>query len=69
MSQSKYPPGWDERRVQRVLDHYESQTELEAVAEDEAAVGVSSSAIMEIPTDLIPVVRELLAKHAASQGQ
>ena len=33
MSQSHYPPGWDERRVQRVLDHYESQTESEAVAE------------------------------------
>ena len=69
MSQSHYPPGWDERRVQTVLDHYETQTELEAVAEDEAAVGVSSSAIMEIPTDLIPVVRELLAKYAASQGR
>lgn len=69
MNESNFPPGWDERRVQRVLDHYESQTELEAVAADEAAVGVSSSAIMEIPTDLIPVVRELLAKHAASQGR
>ena len=34
---SKFPKGWDEDRVNRVLDHYENQTEDEAVAEDEAA--------------------------------
>jgi hypothetical protein len=37
MNELKYPPGWDEDRVPRVLKHYEEQTELEAVAEDEAA--------------------------------
>jgi hypothetical protein len=36
----KFPPGWDEERVQRVLKHYESQSEAEAVAEDEAALEV-----------------------------
>ncbi|MGB9442697.1 MAG: hypothetical protein WCB15_32470 [Desulfobacterales bacterium] len=35
--QSRFPKGWDEDRVNRVLDHYENQTEDEAVAEDEAA--------------------------------
>ena len=35
--QSRFPKGWDEDRVKRVLDHYEYQTEDEAVAEDEAA--------------------------------
>jgi hypothetical protein len=35
--QNKFPPGWDEARVHRVLAHYEQQTEAEAVAEDEAA--------------------------------
>jgi hypothetical protein len=37
MKQSKFPPGWDEERVRRVLAHYEEQTEEEAVAEDEVA--------------------------------
>ncbi len=37
MKQSRFPRGWDEDRVKRVLDHYENQTEAEAVAEDEAA--------------------------------
>ena len=37
MKKSKFPPGWDKKRVERVLAHYEYQAEEEAVAEDEAA--------------------------------
>jgi hypothetical protein len=37
MKQSKFPKGWDEEKVHRVLRHYEKQTEEEALAEDEAA--------------------------------
>jgi hypothetical protein len=36
--QSKFSPDWDEKRVRRVLDHYERQSEDEAVAEDEATL-------------------------------
>ena len=36
MKQNEFPPGWDEKRVQRVIDYYENQVEDEAVAEDEA---------------------------------
>ncbi len=35
--QSQFPPGWDEARVRRVLEHYEAQSDEEAVAEDEAS--------------------------------
>ncbi len=66
MSQGKYPPGWDAERVARVLAHYESQTEEEAVAEDEAALEVADQTVMEIPTELVPKVRELLAKHRSA---
>lgn len=65
MKQSRFPQGWDEDRVKRVLQHYESQTEEEAVAEDEAAYENRSQTLMEIPTDLVPAVRELLAKREA----
>ena len=34
---NEFPPGWDEERVQRLIQYYESQTEDEAIAEDEAA--------------------------------
>ena len=37
MKQPNFPQGWDEERVRRVLEHYEQQSEEEAVAEDEAA--------------------------------
>ena len=69
MRQSKFPKGWDEDRVRRVLAHYESQPEEEAIAEDEAAWEDSSETFMEIPNDLIPAVRELLAKRAVNTAR
>lgn len=60
--QSKFPTGWDEKRVKRVLEHYETQSEDEAVAEDEAAYEDTNQTFMEIPNELVPVVRELIAK-------
>ena len=63
MKQNKFPPGWDDKRVQRVLEHYETQSEEESLAEDEAAYEDSSQTFMEIPNELVPKVRELLAKR------
>ena len=60
--QSKFPTGWDEKRVKRVLEHYETQSEDEAVAEDEAAYEDTNQTFMEIPNELVPVVREFIAK-------
>jgi hypothetical protein len=66
MTKSQFPPGWDHARVKRVLEHYEHQTEEEAVAEDEAAFEAPGQTVMEIPTVLVPAVRELIAKHEAA---
>jgi hypothetical protein len=63
MKQTKYPAGWDEERVKRVLEHYEQQSDEEAVAEDEAAFESTTHTAMEVPVDLVPAVRELLAKR------
>jgi hypothetical protein len=65
MRENRFPPGWDEERVRRVLAHYEEQTEAEAVAEDEAAFEDPSQTMMEVPTALVPAIRELIAKHQA----
>ena len=65
MSQTRFPPGWDEERVRRVLAHYEEQSEDEAVAEDEAAFEEPNQTVMEVPTVLVPAIRELIAKHMA----
>ena len=65
MKQSRFPKGWDEERVKRVLDHYEKQNEDEAVAEDEAAWEDASQTFVEVPNELVPAVRELLANKVA----
>ena len=62
MSNNNLPDGWDENKLRRVLAHYDSQTEDEAVAEDEAGVE-SSETVMNVPHDLVSKVRELIAKH------
>ena len=65
MRHSKFPPGWDEERVRRLLEHYESESDEEALAEDEAAFESTAHTIMEVPVDIVPAVRELIAKRRA----
>ena len=62
MSQNKFPDGWDEDRVQRVLAHYGEQSEEEALAEDEAGIEASET-VMNVPRDLVPKVREPIAEY------
>jgi hypothetical protein len=57
MSQNRFPPGWDEARVRRLIDRYESQTEDEATLEDR------SQTLIEVPNELVPAVRAMIAKH------
>lgn len=59
----RFPPGWDEERVQKVLAHHEAQSEAEAVAEDEAAFEKPGQTLRGVPNELVPAVRELIAKH------
>jgi hypothetical protein len=35
-TQNKFPLGWDEKRVRQTIEHYDRQSEDEAVAKDEA---------------------------------
>ena len=65
MSSSRYPQGWDQGRVKRLLEHYDSQSDDEAVAEDEASWESTTSTTMEVPVELVPTVRELIAKRRA----
>lgn len=64
-NKNNFPPGWDEERVQSVLSHYEQQTEDEAIAEDEAALDLQGQTYISVPGELLPQIRELLAKHSA----
>jgi len=66
MSKSKLPKNWDEPRVRKALEHYEGQSDEEATTEDEAAYNATTSTSMDVPVDLVPTVRELIAKRKAS---
>ena len=66
MRKPRFPEGWDEGRVAELIAHYEGQSEEEAVAEDEAAMSDSRRTLMEIPTDLVPAVRDLIANRSGA---
>ena len=60
MTAKQYPRGWNEARIRRVLDYYDSQSDEEAAAEIAAAL---ESTTMEVPVALVPTVRQLIAKR------
>ncbi|HMD96870.1 MAG TPA: hypothetical protein VKM93_06000 [Terriglobia bacterium] len=60
MKRNRFPAGWNEARVQRVLEHYEGQTEDEAVAEDEAAFQLRGQTVMVVPKRLVPQITRLI---------
>ena len=59
---NRYPVGWDEARVRNVLQHYEGQTDEEAVAEDEAAFRARGQTIMVVPKRLVPAIVRLITR-------
>ena len=65
MKNNRFPPGWSEARVKRVLAHYETQSEDNAVAEDEKAFKGETRTVIEVPIELMPVIREIIAQYEA----
>lgn len=63
MRQQRYPTGWDEERVRKLLLHYESQTEDEAVAEDEAAFRRRGQTVMVVPTQLVSTITKMIERE------
>lgn len=54
-------PGWDDERVQRLIQQYDAQTDEEDLAEDEAAFADPSLTVTTIPIGLVPAVGARLA--------
>jgi len=69
MKKNKFPRGWDEARVRRVLNRYEGQSEKEAVAEDEAAFRAPRQTVMIVPTDAVPAIRGMLARRRVRRSR
>jgi len=65
MKKQKFPPGWDEDRVKKLIDCYEQMNENEMIAEDEAAQELNEQTVMIVPTELVPEVRDLIVRKSA----
>lgn len=63
---SKFPKGWDEKKVRTVPAHYEKQTEEEAAAEDEIAFKNRTETAMEAP-DIPELFLRLQSQAKAKQ--
>jgi hypothetical protein len=60
---NKFPAGWNQERVKAVLQHYEDQSEEEAVAEDEAAFRARGQTVMVVPQRLVPEITRLITRE------
>ena len=67
MKRTRFPSGWNEARVRRVLEHYERQTEDEAVAEDEASFRSRGQTVMVVPKGLVPAITRLIEGRGPSR--
>lgn len=64
MSDQKYPAGWDEERVQRLLAELDARTDEEWIVADEAAaVDGADQAVITVPASLLPEIRRLIASN------
>ena len=66
MRKNKYPRGWSEARIRKVIEYYDSQTEDEEAAEIESALATTT---MEVPRALVPVVRDLIATRKSTRAR
>jgi len=65
MAENSFPEGWNEERVRKVVEYYENQTEDEELAELEAAWERTDAAMVQVPQELVPAVRALIAHYEA----
>jgi hypothetical protein len=61
---NRYPKGWNRRKVEALIEHYDQQSDADAIAEAEAAYRKRTAAIIEVPLKLLPAVRKLIARRA-----
>lgn len=61
---NRYPKGLNRKKVQALVNHYENQTDEEAIVEDEAAYNNPAFTMMQVPKALVPQVQRLISRRA-----
>ena len=64
-NQQRFPKGWDEQRVKRLLAELDARTDEEWIAADEASAAgnAGDQTVITVPATLLPEIRRLLASH------
>jgi len=68
MKRTRFPAGWNEARVRRVLEHCEGQTEDEAIVADEAAFQSPGQTVMAVPVRLVPEITRLIERRRPARA-
>ncbi len=63
MVKHKLPAGWDAEKVKALAEYYDNQSDDEAIAEAEAALEAEGQTLVMVPTELMPTISKLIAKH------
>jgi hypothetical protein len=65
---NKYPKGWNRKRVDAVIAHYDAQTEQESIAEADAAFENSRMTLVRVPNELVDQVKEFIDRRRRKLG-
>lgn len=63
MKKQKLPRGWTHKKIRELIDYYDHQNEDEQVAEYEAVFGNQTETMISVPTELVPAILKLIARH------
>jgi hypothetical protein len=67
MKKQRFPKGWDEERVKRLIAELDARTDDEWIAADEAAAtNGEDQTVITVPSSLLPEIRRLLAAHKSN---
>lgn len=66
MNEQRFPKGWDDERVKRLIAELDARTDEEWLAADEATREAEDITMMAVPTELVPEVRALIARKKSA---
>lgn len=56
-----YPPGLDAKKVAEIIDYYEARQAVDLLEESDHELLCEPTAWVEVPVELVPQVRKLIA--------
>ncbi|HLL90705.1 MAG TPA: hypothetical protein VK324_15495 [Tepidisphaeraceae bacterium] len=61
-----YPPGLNREKVEAIIAYYDARQTEDVLGESVEVGSVAEVVWMEVPQELVPQVRKLIAKHRKS---